>query len=81
MDTHPTNTSIFAELMGLDSKTLHHWYKEHLSNYEPEGREQIHAHDVKVNKITTIEVPIVCPENVGEDMAIDECREIIKYLT
>ena len=75
MDTHLTNISVFAELMGVDSKTLQHWYQEYLSGFIAEGQEKIHANDIDVksgNKSSKIEVPIVCSENIGEDMAIDE---------
>jgi len=75
MDTHLTNISVFAELMGIDGKTLHKWYKEILSGFNPEGKNLIHAHDVEVKSgrnLTTIEVPIVCPENIDAHMGIDE---------
>ena len=75
MDTHLTNTSTFAELMGISSQTLHHWYKEHLSGYEPIGRIEIHQNDITVksgNKQEIIDIPILLPENVGVAMAIDE---------
>lgn len=75
MDTHLTNISVLAELMGIDSKTLHKWYKEYLSGYNPEGERQVHIHDVKIikgAKESTIEVPILRSENIGQDMGIDE---------
>jgi len=61
--------------MGIKASTLHHWYKDYLSGFEPEGREEIHRHDLTLhsgNKKEIIEVPIVLPDNVGRDMAIDE---------
>lgn len=75
MDTHLTNISVLAELMGIDGKTLHKWYKEYLSGYNPEGEKQIHKHDVTIikgSKESTIEVPILRRENIGQDMGIDE---------
>src|SRR5208283_1516009 len=75
MDTHLTNISVFAELMGIDSKTLQHWYKEYLSGFTPEGQQKIHTNDILVksgNKSSKVEVPILCSENIGDDMAIDE---------
>lgn len=75
MDTHPRSISVFAEIMGVDSKTLHNWYQNHLSGYNPGGETAIHAHDIEINKENkkkTIEVPIVCPQNVGANMGIDE---------
>lgn len=75
MDTHLTNTSVLAELMGIESKTLHHWYLEHLSGFKPGGHEQIHANDIVVReygKERVVDVPIVCAKNIGTDMAIDE---------
>lgn len=71
MDTHLTNISVFAELMGVDSKTLHHWYKDYLSDYTAEGQKEIHAHDL-TEKAVVVEVPIVSPQNIGPDMGIDE---------
>ena len=75
MDTHLTNISVFGNLMGIEGKTLHHWYKDILSDFIPEGEKQIHVHDIKVNtgrKEKRIEVPIVCVNNIGQDMGIDE---------
>jgi transposase len=75
MDTHPTNISTFGELMGVAAKTLHHWYKAFLSNFDPQGQQKVHANDIKVKegkKEKVIVVPIVCAENIGEEMCIDE---------
>jgi len=75
MDTHLTNISVFAELMGVDSKTLHHWYKDILSDYSPRGIQQLHANDICIREggeESMVEVPIVCPENIGPEMGIDE---------
>ena len=75
MDAHLTNISVFAELVGIDNKTLHRWYKDHLSNFDPEGQQQIHTHDLIIKtarKTTNVEVPIVCSQNIGPDMGIDE---------
>ncbi len=61
--------------MGIAAKTLHHWYKAFLSNFDPHGQQKIHANDIKViagKKEKIIEVPIVRPENIGEEMMIDE---------
>jgi transposase len=61
--------------MGVESKTLHKWYKEYLSGFNPKGEQEIHKHDIKVlkgEKELTIEVPILRKENVGQDMGIDE---------
>lgn len=73
MDTHLMNISVFAELMGIDSKTLHRWYMDFLSDFNPKGQQQVHANDIVVGGIeNVVEVPIVCPENIGSDMCIDE---------
>ncbi|MFH0864652.1 MAG: transposase [Bacteroidota bacterium] len=75
MDTHLTNISVFAELMGIDNKTLHHWYKDFLSDFEPNGQREIHTHDIIVktgNIASAVEVPIICPDNISSDMGIDE---------
>jgi len=75
MDTHLTNISVFAEIMGVDAKTLHNWYKNNLSGFEPDGAGHIHEHDIKVETAhgqTNIEVPILQPENIGANMGIDE---------
>lgn len=61
--------------MGVDEKTLHHWYKDILSNFIPQGQQQIHANDIIVKtgrSNTVVEVPIVHPENIGPEMGIDE---------
>jgi hypothetical protein len=43
LDTQLTNIPVLAELIGIDSKTLHKWYKEYLSGYNREGERQIHT--------------------------------------
>jgi transposase len=61
--------------MGVDTKTLHHWYKDILSDFTPQGQQQIHSNDITVKTgrdHTVIHVPIVCPKNVGPEMGIDE---------
>jgi transposase len=56
---------------------LHHWYKDHLSDFTS-NREELHKHDIplkpseQTKKQISIDVPIVKPENMGEHMAVDE---------
>jgi transposase len=61
--------------MGVEPKTLHRWYKDILSDFSPQGLQQIHANDIVVKtgrNDCIIEVPIVSPGNIGQEMGIDE---------
>lgn len=51
---------------------LYRWYKHTLSDYSRQrATGALHRHDIK-NKGQTVRVPIVQPEHIGEQMAIDE---------
>ena len=65
--------------MGVDKAKLHDWYKNHLSDFTTPGvQKELHAHDIALPppevtaKQRSIDVPIVKPENMGEQMAVDE---------
>lgn len=75
MDTHLTNISVFAEIMGIDAKTLQNWYMNHLSDFKPEGQLRIHKHDIEIStgqRPIIISVPICEPQNIDANMCIDE---------
>jgi transposase len=66
-------------MFGIKPKTLHYWYKKHLSGYEQaiaEGRwgeKKIQVVDADTGEIVKEKpVPIAKAENVGADMTIDE---------
>jgi transposase len=61
--------------MGIEAKTLHRWYMDILSDFNPGGQQQVHEHDIPIgmgaNK-NVLEVPIIDTGNIGSDMCIDE---------
>jgi hypothetical protein len=66
-------------MFGIKPKTLHYWYKKHLSGYEQaiaEGRwgeKKIHVVDEDTGEVVKEKpVPIAKVENLGADMTIDE---------
>lgn len=61
-----------AYVLGMSSKKLHRWYKDHLSGYMTAD---ISQHDIVIREKgedISIKVPIHIPENIGVHMAIDE---------
>jgi len=61
--------------MGIEAKTLHRWYIDFLSDFNPQGQQQLHMYDIPLggsSQDNILEVPIVCPKNIGTDMCIDE---------
>ena len=61
-----------AYVLGMRSKKLYRWYKEHISGYRSA---EIGEHDIVVREKgedIPIKVPIHVPENMGPHMAIDE---------
>lgn len=71
MDTHQINICVFAELMGIDPNTLRRWYAESLSDFKTFEQDHLHKHDVIIES-TIVEVPLLCSNNIGKDMCIDE---------
>lgn len=65
----------------MEGKKLYRWYKESLSGFSEE-KEQLSLHenntidrkiiDKETNEPKVVRVPIFKPENIGEDMAVDE---------
>ena len=76
MDTLQTNTTIISAALCVDGQKLWRWYHDSLSGFmEKEVQENLHKNDVVVYNEKgkeTIRVPILKPENIGENMAIDE---------
>jgi hypothetical protein len=71
--------STVAKVLGLDRKKLQDWYKNHLSDFKsPSVQEALHKNDIPLPpKLQTteeqkVDVPILKPENLGEQMAVDE---------
>jgi transposase len=66
-------------MFGIKPKTLHYWYKEHLSGYKQDvaaglwGEKKITIADEDTGEIVKERpVPIAKPENFGSHMTIDE---------
>ena len=71
--------STVAKVLGIDSKKLQDWYKNHLSDFKtPSVQEGLHKNDIPLPpRLQTpeeqkVDVPILKPENLGEHMAVDE---------
>ena len=65
-----------AYVLGMSVKKLHRWYQNVLSGFkQAEENGEIGQYDLEVyedGEFTDIAVPIVKPENIGSQMAIDE---------
>lgn len=65
-----------AYVLGMDSKKLSRWYKNHLSGYrEAVSSGEFGKHDLhckRQGREWRVKVPILKPENLGKFMAIDE---------
>jgi transposase len=61
----------------VSPKLLNEWYKDHLSDFQ-NSKVELHSNDIdlkpseQIGKQTSIDVPIVKPENMGIHMAVDE---------
>lgn len=72
MDSHPIPFSTLAIVLCIHVSKLYRWYKHTLSDFSREKTAGLlHQHDIQ-SKGETIRVPIVQPEHIGEEMAIDE---------
>ena len=67
--------------LGLCGKKIYNWYRETLSGFtDEETKKELHRHDTadsslidqKTGKAKIIPVPIFAPENLGENMALDD---------
>lgn len=76
MDTLQTNTTIISAALCVESHKLWRWYRDSLSGFRtPEVQRDMHKNDVIVQDergTEKVRVPIMKPENIGKDMAIDE---------
>jgi len=73
----PINFSVVGRILNIDSKKIRRWYKDVLSGFTELGESSIHEYDIEFQdklsgEIKNIFVPICIPENIGEDMCIDE---------
>lgn len=71
--------------MGVKHNTLHDWYKNHLSGFNtPQIQSELHQYDIATppeSKKEPIAIPILKPENMDENMAIDEKHINGKFYT
>ena len=76
MDTLQTNTTTISEALCVDGQKLWHWYRDFLSGFwEAPTQEGHYRHDIEVDKggkKELVRIPILKPENIGPNMAIDE---------
>lgn len=73
MDSHPIGFSLLALLLCVHASKLYRWYKHCLSDFTGQvSSGELQAHDLKKGAETLVRVPILAPEHIGEQMAIDE---------
>ena len=76
MDKHQTNTTTIAKALCVEPQKLWRWYRDSLSGYlEPETQTALYQYDFEVKEkgqLKHVRVPILKPENIGPNMAIDE---------
>lgn len=72
---------MIGRFVGISGKKIYNWYKEVLSGFtESAEQAKLHEHDTidrklinyKTGEIKEVLVPILKPENFGEDMALDD---------
>jgi len=66
-----------ARVLNIDSGKIRRWYRDVLSGFIDGGQSSIHENDLEyitpqTGEIKKISVPICMPENIGENMCIDE---------
>lgn len=76
MDSLQTNTTPIAQALCVDGKKLWRWYKDTLSGFT-DAQQQLRHHQFdfaykEKGEIRQVRVPILKPEHIGENMAIDE---------
>lgn len=72
MDSHPIPFSTLSIVLCIHVSKLYRWYKHTLSDFSREKTAGLlHQHDI-TRKGQSLRVPIVQPEHIGEEMAIDE---------
>ena len=73
---YPFELKVISYVIGVSYDKFYKWYKYHLSDFKkPETQEKLHQYDIKNTGSSgqeTILVPLVKPEHIGEQMAIDE---------
>jgi transposase len=76
LDTLQTNTTIISASLCVEGQKLWRWYHDSLSGFMEEGvQKEQHKNDIIVHNEKgkeTVRVPILKPENIGKNMAIDE---------
>ncbi len=80
IEKQPISFSTIGLILGLEGKKIYRWYKEVLSGFTKEKEQlKLHEHDLpqghvdpKTGEIPVISVPILKPENFGNNMAIDD---------
>lgn len=73
---YPFELKVISYVLGISYDKFYKWYKHHLSDFKkPETQEKLHQYDIRITGTfgqETILVPLVKPEHIGEQMAIDE---------
>jgi transposase len=73
---YPFDLKVISYVLGVPYDKFYKWFKHHLSDFKkPEIQEKLHQYDIKNTGKSgqeTIFVPLVKPEHIGRQMAIDE---------
>jgi len=76
LDKVRTNTTPIAKALCVEPQKLWRWYRDTLSGFlEPDVQQKLHQYNIKHREKGVekeIRVPILKPENIGPNMAIDE---------
>lgn len=80
IEKRPISFSAIGLVLGIEGKKIYRWYKEVLSGFsKPSEQLKLHEYDLPngsanptTGEIPVIPVAIFKPENIGENMAIDD---------
>lgn len=68
---------MLGKILDIDSQKVRRWYRDVLSGFLKTGQESVHEYDIEyiskeTGEMKKISVPVCVPENMGDDMCIDE---------
>jgi len=77
IEISPIQFSVIERVLKIDSQKIRRWYRDVLSGFLETGQNSIHKHDIEIidketGEIKKIFVPVCVPENISNDMCIDE---------
>lgn len=73
IDSRPVNFVTIGAFLKVPAKTIYYWYREYLSGYKETIKKGLwRKHDIKDKDGKVKAVPILKPENIGQNMTLDE---------